>query len=1066
MGERYGGKSTLVNIMAGTVYPTLGRVVVNGNVGFCAQGNIHCEHMSILDLLIYFGMLRGYDLPRAKTESAKLLLELNLFDYYNASTSSLRPNQLRKLSIALAVIGEVDILLLDQPTAGLDTTTQREIWSFLLKYRGVKTLIITTEDSSEAELLADKLAIVYRGSLQCLGSPWYIKGLFRYGYTLTMICSNVFYPQRVIDLVKRHISVTETVHDANPIFVAPGELPDMPLSLVLHDASRQNMAEDFEQGSSSRKYRIQWKGTLLIYRQFISLAYRKLACMIMNWMPYTLIFTLSMVAVIISLLHLEPMDTKYRRNCPPRIDTALIFRNIRQEFQTEFWTDAVLNQITNFSERIQYYDSRMKIKHLGKITPATVVFELTDYKQNFLQVHLFSNNFCHDIILNDLLANIVLKIEKDNPLMIQTKVVKEDGYNDLYYVSSNYWCPIIGFVFAFAIPIAASVPYAEKSNFFKQQMHYAGVSSLMYWITIALVDILFYTIYSLCLLLCLMWFSDSDYTSSEWQLQTGYVVIFTISVISIAAPEAWYKWRSDIIRNLSRYSSLHDVRKISFLETEYIIFTITKTLAQLIPSVAFSQGLHDLFFVLTKLSNCQLSKMEPPETCDKIYNRLYDCCQMRCNLTKFYNFDCPDELSTKLLYQSGVLQAILFLILDLVIVILILYLYEARILNNETYSNYGTLVIPTDNEVLQEKFAIEQILANTLSDASTSQNYKLLVSRIHKRYGKTIGAGGLTFGVLANTGFALLGNSKSGKTTIMRILSGSEVSFGGDAFIGNARLTKHGSKYLSQITHCDETSTYTEALSIEDTLHLLMTLNGYSDSYRRERINMFIKAMQLEDYRRKKVHDVNQDVRRRFAIAQALLCGRDLVLLDEPTRGLTHVSKRLIWRMIRHYVLQGGTILLASSNLIECEALCNRIGILENGQIEYICTTTTLNRKVNRYYSVLLKLRILAISKQGILSLKRDLESRFRMQESNDYPEFICYSVSQSDASLSDLFTTLDQIKKTNRILEDYNISEERLRITAIKKKGIKFIKDERRRTEDYLSALKRAIEEVFSSKK
>lgn len=121
------------------------------------------------------------------------------------------------------------------------------------------------------------------------------------------------------------------------------------------------------------------------------------------------------------------------------------------------------------------------------------------------------------------------------------------------------------------------------------------------------------------------------------------------------------------------------------------------------------------------------------------------------------------------------------------------------------------------------------------------------------RYGKTIGAGGLTFGVLANTGFALLGNSKSGKTTIMRILSGSEVSFGGDAFIGNARLTKHGSKYLSQITHCDETSTYTEALSIEDTLHLLMTLNGYSDSYRRERINMFIKAMQLEDYRRKKV---------------------------------------------------------------------------------------------------------------------------------------------------------------------------------------------------------------------
>lgn len=119
-------------------------------------------------------MLRGFDLPRAKRESAKLLLQLNLFDYYNATTVSLRPNQLRKFSMALSVIGEVDILLIDQPTAGLDVQTQQEIWSFLLKFRQVKTLIITTENSLEAEVLADKLAIVYKGSLQCFGSPWYV----------------------------------------------------------------------------------------------------------------------------------------------------------------------------------------------------------------------------------------------------------------------------------------------------------------------------------------------------------------------------------------------------------------------------------------------------------------------------------------------------------------------------------------------------------------------------------------------------------------------------------------------------------------------------------------------------------------------------------------------------------------------------------------------------------------------------------------------------------------------------------------------------------------------------
>lgn len=82
-----------------------------------------------------------------------------------------------------------------------------------------------------------------------------------------------------------------------------------------------------------------------------------------------------------------------------------------------------------------------------------------------------------------------------------------------------------------------------------------------------------------------------------------------------------------------------------------------------------------------------------------------------------------------------------------------------------------------------------------------------------------------------------------------------------------------------------------------------------------------------------------------MAVAQALLCGRDLVLLDEPTSGVTHESKRLIWRMIRQYVTQGGTIVLASTSIIECEALCSRMAILENGQIEYIGSPSMLNNK-------------------------------------------------------------------------------------------------------------------------
>lgn len=122
------------------------------------------------------------------------------------------------------------------------------------------------------------------------------------------------------------------------------------------------------------------------------------------------------------------------------------------------------------------------------------------------------------------------------------------------------------------------------------------------------------------------------------------------------------------------------------------------------------------------------------------------------------------------------------------------------------------------------------------------------------RYGKTIGAGGVSFGVLSNTGFGLLGNEKSGKTTILRILSGSQVSYGGDAVIGDVRLSKKLSKYLSHISYCYQYPADTDALNVEDTLHLLMTVNGYKDPYRKQRINMFINALMLDEFRTFKVN--------------------------------------------------------------------------------------------------------------------------------------------------------------------------------------------------------------------
>lgn len=117
-------------------------------------------------------MLRGYNSRLSKREATKLLLELDLFDYCDGTSGSLKRSDRRKLSLAIAVMGDVDILLIDSPTIGVGKTEQRKIWSFILKYKNKKTVIIATGDAIEAEVLGERLTVMNRGRLLCYGSPW------------------------------------------------------------------------------------------------------------------------------------------------------------------------------------------------------------------------------------------------------------------------------------------------------------------------------------------------------------------------------------------------------------------------------------------------------------------------------------------------------------------------------------------------------------------------------------------------------------------------------------------------------------------------------------------------------------------------------------------------------------------------------------------------------------------------------------------------------------------------------------------------------------------------------
>lgn len=78
----------------------------------------------------------------------------------------------RRLSVAIACIGNPKLLIMDEPTSGMDPISRREVWDLVLKMKQRRTIILTSHDMDEAEYLSDRLAIISKGSVVCVGTPF------------------------------------------------------------------------------------------------------------------------------------------------------------------------------------------------------------------------------------------------------------------------------------------------------------------------------------------------------------------------------------------------------------------------------------------------------------------------------------------------------------------------------------------------------------------------------------------------------------------------------------------------------------------------------------------------------------------------------------------------------------------------------------------------------------------------------------------------------------------------------------------------------------------------------
>jgi len=188
LGPNGAGKSTSINMICGLLKPTGGEVWMNGKktageegkklrakVGVCPQNIIIWPKLTCYEQLVFIARMYGVPSKLARNRADELLEQLGLMEKRNKLAHTLSGGMKRRLNVMMALMHDPEIVIFDEPEAGLDPQSRILVREFILETARDKTVIFTTHNMDEADRVSDRVAIIDRGKLLQLDTPFNLK---------------------------------------------------------------------------------------------------------------------------------------------------------------------------------------------------------------------------------------------------------------------------------------------------------------------------------------------------------------------------------------------------------------------------------------------------------------------------------------------------------------------------------------------------------------------------------------------------------------------------------------------------------------------------------------------------------------------------------------------------------------------------------------------------------------------------------------------------------------------------------------------------------------------------
>jgi ABC-2 type transport system ATP-binding protein len=223
----------------------------------------------------------------------------------------------------------------------------------------------------------------------------------------------------------------------------------------------------------------------------------------------------------------------------------------------------------------------------------------------------------------------------------------------------------------------------------------------------------------------------------------------------------------------------------------------------------------------------------------------------------------------------------------------------------------------------------------------------LELRQARKQYGKFVAVKGLDLTVHRGEIFGFLGPNGAGKTTTIRMVAGVLRPTSGEVRVGGDDILRDPEKAKSRIGYIPDRPFLYEKLSGGEFLRFVAGLWGREGDAVEARTDRLLELFQLAPWKDELIESYSHGMRQKILISSALIHQPELIVVDEPMVGLDPRSARLLKDLFRTFVGHGGTVFLSTHTLEVAEALCDRIAIINRGEIEAMGTMEELRSQAS-----------------------------------------------------------------------------------------------------------------------